>query len=966
MEQRRKQLRVQHVMGYLLVIMILCSFFNIRTVTGAEEERIVKVAFFPMDGYHEKGKGGTYEGMDAEYLSVLCEYTNWKIEYVECDSWDDALLKLENKEVDLVGSAQYSQARAEKFCYADLSSGYTYGAIAVNKGSTLAYEDFDAMKTLSFGVVKTYVRKGEFLEYLKSNGIKKPKVKEFDSAAELREALDNGSIDAMVHTLTEIKEGQRLVGRFAPMPFYYISYYGNEDLMMELNQAIADIKINHPELETSLMNKYYQSRFDSTMLLTTEEYRYIEENPAITVGYIRGQYPFSYEKDGEFMGLAKTLMANSLEQVGFNVEYRGYRSQEEAYQALQADEIQMIAYCEKQEKENLVVLKEYTEIPLVILMNKQDSLSNVQVLATIDCLVPELENVSFDSWARAVVYDTQIECLEAMEEGRTNAVLCGGYLAQYLLSIDYQYSDLEIKTVLNGSHQVSVVMRKDGDIQLRQIAQKTIPVIDTKQINEYMLSENTFHAFNFEEFLYAYSIEIIMVLLVLMITIIAVTVKMIRSGYKIQKLMYKDTRIDIWNLNYFFYKGQARITQEKKAKLAIVVLNVTQFRSYNVIYGWDAGERLLATVAETLMSKIDENKEIRARHQGDRFVLLLTWENWELFQKRIKSLQEDVERSIYANAGSKLKVELGVYAIPQGGTDIHAALSYANQALDFSREDSRIVYYDGTLEGKIREKHEQESLLERVKVSENFVAYYQPKVDIRNDKIIGAEALVRFADPTANGAIRAPGFFVPYYEQTGKIMEIDFFVLEATCQMLRRRLDEGKKVVPVSCNFSRKHFLQSDFPDRFEQVLQRYGISKDMIELEITETLVVEELQHNTIKKTIEKLKAKDVKISIDDFGAGYSSLGVFEQIAASVIKLDRSFLLNKEDRVRQVKIMRGIVKLGTELEAQIVCEGVETEDDIQIMKEIGAFVAQGYFYSKPVPGKEFEEKLDGMPIAAQ
>ena len=246
-----------------------------------------------------------------------------------------------------------------------------------------------------------------------------------------------------------------------------------------------------------------------------------------------------------------------------------------------------------------------------------------------------------------------------------------------------------------------------------------------------------------------------------------------------------------------------------------------------------------------------------------------------------------------------------------------------------------------------------------MEVSEQFVAYYQPKVDIRTGEITGAEALVRFMDPSADGAIRAPGFFVPYFEQTGKITEIDFFILESTCRMLRRRMDEGKKVVPVSCNFSRKHFLQARFPKRFEKILDAYGISKEMIELEITETLVVEELQYSTVKKTLEILKQKNIRLSIDDFGAGYSSLGIFEQIPASVIKLDRSFLSNKEDRERQVKIMRGIVKLGEELGAQIVCEGVETEEDIRVMHEIGAHIAQGYFYSKPIPETSFEEKLD-------
>ena len=959
MEQAQRKIRAPHMIIILIIMMFLCSFFNIfyRTA-GAEDSRTVRVAFFPMDGYHEKGPNGTYEGMDVEYLNILCEYTGWDIVYVDCDNWDDALQRLENKEVDLVGSAQYSAARAEKFCYANLSSGYTYGAIAVNKDSTLAYEDFDAMKDISYGVVATYVRKGEFFEYLKSNGITNPNVTEFNSTAELLVALENGSIDAMVHTLTEIREGKRLIGRFAPMPFYYISYYGNEDLMLELNQAIADIMINLPELENSLMNKYYQSRLDSTLFLTLEEQHYIKTNPMLHIGYLQGQYPFSYEKDGEFMGLSKILMDDSLASIGFTIEYHGYRNQKEALAALRSNEIQLLACCGEKE-EDLVVLKEYAEMPLVVLMNKEDNLNNIQVLATVHSMLPKLEKATIGTTAEVIIYDTQLECLEAMENGAVNAVLCSGYLAQYLLSMEYQYNELEIKTVLSSFQEISAVMLKDGELLLRNIAQKMIPEIKTEQINEYMLNENVFYSLSLESFVRAYSVPIILMLLILLIVIIIVSVHMIRNGLQIQKLMYKDTEIDIWNLNYFLYWGEHKILPERKDKYAVAMLNISQFRRYNIIFGWNAGERLLSIVADVLAKNVDSTKEIRARHQGDRFVLLLAWKDWECFKQRIEKLKEVIEQCIYTDTENKLNLEIGVYALPPENNDLHAALNYANQALDFSQKDSSIVYYDDTLENVLREKHEQETLLETVEVSRHFVAYYQPKVDIRTGKIIGAEALVRFVDPSANGAIRAPGFFVPYFEQTGKIIEIDFFILESTCRMLRRRMDEGKKVVPVSCNFSRKHFLQPDFPERVEQVLQRYKISKEIIELEITETLVVEELQYNMVKKTLNVLKNKNIRLSIDDFGAGYSSLGIFEQIPASVIKLDRSFLLNKENKERQLKIMKGIVKLGTELEAQIVCEGVETEEDVQLMNEIGAYVAQGYYYSKPIPELAFEEKLD-------
>lgn len=140
--------------------------------------------------------------------------------------------------------------------------------------------------------------------------------------------------------------------------------------------------------------------------------------------------------------------------------------------------------------------------------------------------------------------------------------------------------------------------------------------------------------------------------------------------------------------------------------------------------------------------------------------------------------------------------------------------------------------------------------------------------------------------------------------------------------MLRRRLDAGQNVVPVSCNFSRVHFTTDGFPERFEEIVEKYQIPRELIEVEITETLVMEEVQQQKVREVVGILREKGVRLSIDDFGSGYSSLGVFEQIPASVIKLDRSFLLNNENRVRQVQIMKNIVNLARDLNAQVVCEG--------------------------------------------
>ena len=952
------------LLGCLLTFTMAVCFFS--GVVRAAEDRTVKVAFFPMDGYNVTGADGTLSGMDVDYLAALCNYANWEIEYVPCDSWDDALSMLSAHEVDLVGSAQYSVGRASIYQYANLSSGYTFGVIVTSPDSSLAYEDFEAMKGITYGIVKTYVRRAEFLQYLRDNGITNPKIKEYDSTATLKEAMNQGEVDAIVHSFTETSEGHRLIGRFAPMPFYYITYQGNDDVMRELNQAIADLKINQPQLETDLMNKYYESRLDRTVVFTTEEKSYLTENHTVVVGYLDGYYPFSYEENEEYRGLTRKLLEDGPASIGLSFSYQKMETLGDAESALLRGTIDMIAYCtdsvETLGEYQLTAVKEYANIPLVIVTRDSTSLGSLSSLATVPYLHTEAGHAVDTSLVSIVTYDTQQKCLDAVQKGTADAVLCDGYLAEYLLSTELKYNKMEVKSVLSGEYTVSMAIRKNEDPALKGILSKTISTIDARTVSDYMMENNVYSLMTLDRFVRNNSVAIIIILCLLIVAVIFVAWYIISKNKKIQNLMYKDTGMDIWNLNYLIYWGTMNLLPERKEhQYAVAYLNVSQFRHYNIIYGWNAGQKLLESVVDVLSGEVDERKEIYARNQGDRFALLLAYESEEALLERASKLVRTIEKRIYTDTENRMAIHMGIYFVPPESSDLRVAVSYANQAIDTLRDSSisEVKVYDASLEKAIKDRHEQEKLLDSVDVNKDFVTFYQAKVDIRTEKIIGAEALIRFMDPSDSGRIKSPAFFVPYFEQTGRVTELDFFVLESVCKMLRRRLDAGKEVVTISCNFSRLHFMKPGFPEHFEAILDKYQISKEYIEVEVTETVVVEELQLATVTQTLNTLKEKGVRISIDDFGSGYSSLGVFEQIPASVIKLDRSFLLNQEDRSRQVKIMRGIVNLGKELKAQIVCEGVETDDDVELMREIGAYVAQGYHYSKPVPEDEFEKKLD-------
>lgn len=952
---------------FVAALLTLCLTVGLCSGTvSAKDRRNVKVAFFPMGGYHEKDEYGNYTGMDVEYLESLSKYACWDIEFVECGSWDEALELLSEHKVDLVGSAQYSAERAKSYQYAELSSGYTFGIIGANADSDLAYEDFAAMKSATFGMVETYVRRDEFMLYMRDNGVYSPRIREYDTTEEMQNALDAGEIDAIVHTFMEVREGQRLIGRFAPRPFYYISYPGNNEVMRELNYAIADVKMNEASLETNLMNKYYQSRLDKSIVFTTEEKEFIRNSGPVVVGYFDGYYPFVYEENGECRGLTRELLESTASFAGLSLEWRRIEDPQHASQALLDGTIDVMSYCvhtDEETGENLLNrLKEYTQIPLVLVTQKDTESKGIRTLAAVNYLSEKAgEVMDLEDGTELLIFNTQQECLDAVKDKKVDVALCDGYLAEYQLSAEMKYYNMEIRRVLNQEHGVSMTVR-ETDTELAGILNKTLLTVDARAVNDYMLARNLYNLTSVGQFVEDNSVVIILFLLLVLAAVIAVGLHMIRDAQKIQKLMYKDVDIDIWNLNHLIYNGKKALEADKgRHSFALAYVNIAQFQRYKIVYGWENGQKLLAMIADVLSRCVRGNGEICSKADGDHFVLLLSSEYGEI-SERLKNICGLVEEYIFQHIESHIELQAGTKYLTEDSEDLQEAIVCANQAIEFIQRNGseRVKVFDASLEEAIRERHERQKLLDSVSVDDNFATYYQVKVDIRTEKVVGAEALVRFLDPTADGAVRSPGFFVPYYEQTGKVVDVDFFVLKCVCRMLRRRLDQGEPVVTVSCNFSRMHFTKPGFTDHLIDIIEKSGVPKDLIEVEVTETLVMEEFQQKIAEQTMRDLHARGIRLSIDDFGSGYSSLGVIEKIPASVIKLDRSFLLNKEDRERQVKIMKRIVDLADDLNAQIVCEGVETDEDVELMREIGANVAQGYRYAKPVPEAAFEARLAG------
>ena len=234
-----------------------------------------------------------------------------------------------------------------------------------------------------------------------------------------------------------------------------------------------------------------------------------------------------------------------------------------------------------------------------------------------------------------------------------------------------------------------------------------------------------------------------------------------------------------------------------------------------------------------------------------------------------------------------------------------------------------------------------------------FVVYIQPKVSMTNGKIVGGEALVRWMSPE-EGMI-PPNHFIPLFEENGFVTKLDFYILEQICGMIERRTELGKKNIPISVNQSRLHVYDSLYINKLIKTFDKYSIDKDSIVFEITESAFTENSQD--MIDLIHRMVQLGYKVSMDDFGCGYSSLNMLNLLPICELKLDKSFLDDESTRSRY--IIKTIVGLSHGLGISIVCEGVETFEQVRFLQQIGCDVAQGYYYARPMPLAEFEKMLD-------
>jgi EAL domain-containing protein (putative c-di-GMP-specific phosphodiesterase class I) len=421
--------------------------------------------------------------------------------------------------------------------------------------------------------------------------------------------------------------------------------------------------------------------------------------------------------------------------------------------------------------------------------------------------------------------------------------------------------------------------------------------------------------------------------------------------------MDNDHLTGLLPLHLFILEADYILANNPHRRYAVTATDLSNFKYINNLYGMEEGDQTIIDMADTLFIS-NPRCVLASRPYADQFRALIDLGSTTQEQECeiIQSMNNDLIKRLqqrYHNI--YLHIYTGLYMIEDNSEEVRNACDKAHFAKKCIKGNLAVNY--GLFNPRAYEdsNHTIECInaFQHAKSRNKILVYMQPKVSASTGELVGAEALGRMLD--RNGALMSPGEFMPALEQTGIIGEFDNIIMDMTFSTIRRWIDNQMRVVPVSVNISRMQFLKPGLVDRIVSCQEKYGIPADLIEIEITETTFINDI--DLISSISGQLRSHGFHIDVDDFGSGYSSLSLISTLPADIVKLDCSFARKCLDNEKGISILSNLIQMLKDIGFDLVCEGIETNEQKELIEKLGCDKIQGFFYDKPLPIDEFEKK---------
>lgn len=933
-----------------IMIALFCGFIlSFNGIIAKAEERpvVIKVGYTLNYGTVKSPMVIGEEGYGYEYLNEIFDHVDgdYELEFVYCE-WLEVVNMLENGEIDIFGPITYSETTAESFLLSEESFGDNFIFLSTLSSNVSNYNDYSDIEGSTIAVQANNPNEYLLLEFLEENELEVEIV--YFTEDDYEKVMDEGYDFCLCSSLQSYMNLTPVVN-LGVVDAYYVTTLDNTELMDTINEGMASVDKSEYMYQEKLYLEYYDYSILSELYITEDEYTLLQSKGTYYIGIEDIYGPVGYKnEDGEFQGVAVDVMNMIAEMAG--IEYEFVEITETSIEELAELDFAFMSY-DDEIAEKMVKSTTYCEMPYILVdhvMDDGEEIVNVGVLTHYGLAQDEYQGYVYER--EVVEYDSLLDMQEAYNNGGIGSMIL---TTSNMNMIRGEFSDDNYQVAtLDMNLNLCLLYSEDYSKELIDIFDKIIAQLDSRAVSasvmEHSTVENT--SIELEDILKEYPYAILATVIFIFVLIIGESnlVAKQKRNYLSELLNY-DKLTGLCSGHKFGEDVKQILEKESKKFYSIVTIDIDHFKYVNDVFGYEVGNIVIQKVAGCV-EKIAPKSVVIARDSGDIFLVLLEKEQ-SLEHKLIfddcdrNTLFEEI--SPYIGETYKLSFSIGIYDIIDRTLDINFMIDCANIArLDGKGSAyTTIVKYDDRMDKQRVISTEMISNMVQAINNHEFVVYYQPKVCLSNQKMIGAEALIRWQK--GDGLI-PPNDFIPLFEKNGFIQRLDMYVLEDVCAFI-----EMNPTVPkISVNLSGITIMRKRIAEEILELVSKYVVPHEKLEFEITETALVDEFEQ--VVESLDKLRAKGFTISIDDFGVGISCLSRLNTMPIDVLKIDREFIWDSIGKERKIEVLKNIINLSEGLKLEIIAEGIETKEQEELLLQLGCKLGQGYLYAPPLRVEDF------------
>ena len=601
-------------------------------------------------------------------------------------------------------------------------------------------------------------------------------------------------------------------------------------------------------------------------------------------------------------------------------------------------------------------------------VKRQDHVGAVKTVAAVKDILYTKAYIEQRYYKENIIYyPTLADCFKAVSNGEADVVFVPSSEAPYYIAETETYN-LKIMAESYFADEICLGVYKYSDPRLWHILTREINHLDANYVRT-VVNQTMKPEFHFTPKWFIYNHPDKMIALTILISLIVGGILIYKHRLKrkhievIQHMAYTDARYNLPNLVWLesempeFLIRAGRLTPDKKIYVAVFSME-----SKSAIVA-QYGEELLIEHIQKAAKQLEKETWVAMVAIGiasGSLVCICRADDEEQVSEYLADALEKYSYIETKDCRIWLHMKVGICQYKTSDLSVRQVVERANVAC-FEPSPHDIQIFNEKMQEDLTLLHNIESHMEKALEDGEFKAWFQPKYDIKTRRIIGAEAVVRW-ESSMMGFI-PPNKFIPLFESNGFVIPVDYAILDQTFKLQKQRILEGKEVVPISVNQSRLHLTEEAYLDKIKAIIDKYNLPPTgLVELEITET-VFGDLDHDNDNdravEIVNKLHEMGFTLLVDDFGSGYSSFMMLNQLPMDVMKIDRSLLDASGDSNRMRSILANVIKLGKALNMQVICEGIETRDQEELLLELGCHYGQGYLNAKPMPLKDFVAFLE-------